>query len=235
MSKNKKLSEADEKCLNSFIDEEAGFFSRRRAKSLLSSRPEAKDYVKFAHELRADLQTRTVPDIKLENAVLMRIEEEEKLALYLGERRFEKRGRTWPSLSLPPMGPAIKGGSFAAAMVALFMVFPYFSGDSARNNQVGSSGFPAGSAVAPLFLRESGSSADFVSYDRQPSRIPRMEVDWMRSGEGRVSLIQEPGGQSAIIWVKRKELGAMLEPAEESDSIRILEQRVPSTISAFDK
>jgi len=242
-----KKEDRQEMLLCSYYDGQSGFFGSLRARRLLARCPKAREFYEqlskasvasasyFSLGKEGELQHDNTSD--LWERVSQRIDQEERAALYLGNRKFNVSGAT----SAPDFGRLLKistgfAGSMAIAAMALFVFLPAANVSLHQNNQPITMGDMASSSTRN-FTEASAEGVNYVSHERvEPLRITEnrlnraMEVDWMRS-QGRVRLIQAPSERSAIIWVKRDRPEL---PLEENDNpIRIINERVPTTRSAF--
>jgi len=242
--------ERQEMLLCSFYDGQSGFFGTLKAKRLLARSSEARNYFEQLGKISAASQSwfnldensrDSAEEISLWKQVSQRIDQEERAAFYLGSRRLslvgaDKAGRT----ALIPTLSAGFAGTMAVAAMAMFIFLP--ASDVGILNNSTSSEFTAGVGPQEIATRgfrdQSDEGVNFVSHERaEPLRITEsrlnraMEVDWMRS-QGRVRLIQSPSERSAIIWVKRDTPEQVI-VQDEDTPIRIINDRVPTTRSAF--
>lgn len=221
----RELLEKEEKLLTRYVDGECGLIARIKAESLLKRSVAAQDFVNTSASLSkllsADLNTSKSPD--LWDRISARVEAEEKAELYLG-RRFEAkspvsivseylREHLW---STGAVGALVTAGILGFAVLPSgnggFM--PAGQGMAQRNApgirtvsaspevvELARSGVVPGATPLMSLVRD-GRRADRpqIIEERLPSTV---EVDWMKS-QGRVQVLQGLGGNSPILWVKKK-------------------------------
>ena len=211
------LSEKQELLLSRYHDGELGFWSARKAKSLLSKSKAANQFVAELTALTGDLKASAVQPKDsqlLWNGIANRIEQEERNSLYLGERRSpdvpEKRKAIWESY------PILSGLGAATAAFMLGIIFQ--TGYLNQNSQ------PAGTQIASTVQTQTTQSQAVrklasnqinnvpislpVSTElaRRQSERRRLEIDWVKS-DGRVEMIGATEGPQ-IIWVRRPKKSA---------------------------
>jgi hypothetical protein len=198
------LSEKEELLLSRYFDGECGLFSSFLAKRLLRDNTSARDFFtnleSCAHALEAEMAKVSIPAVDLWDRIDNRIDQEQKAAFYLGERRAVERA---PSLldRLRASQVAV-GGLSGAAVAAIALMFMYSPKDitsfsvpptaSTSNSQ---------GQFQQVGFGASPSSARSAGLAQSANRA--LEVDWMRSN-GSLSLIPDATGSSAIIWVRRR-------------------------------
>ena len=209
---NKKLTTKQEKLLCQYYDNECNIFSKMSAKLLLRTK-KAQDFIS-----QQQLVSNNIVNSKRDDAVNLwdkienRIEQEEKAEFFLGKRSYkvEKQSRNWL--------PAGAMAGLAAAMLAIVVM----------QKDV------ANSPPKDVVAKTKNSSISRVNYTKEES-IPEgrpiiienidssdvLEVDWVRSGQGRVRVIDIPGSKSGIIWVRKN----------KPTKVRILNKRVPNAIN----
>ena len=216
------LTEANEQLLVQHFDGETSWFANFRAQRLLKNSVEAREFVdtlkvigEIARNERAGILATNDKPVDLWSRISARIDEEERVSLYLGNRvqaqRVESKVRFFDFLSFDRLAWGLSGGMVAAG-------FTYF--------MVQSTALTARANVAMIVDKVQKSDSANISavsfsprqaarrkvrFDDPPvpiqlaqSRIPSaVEVDWVKS-DGRVSVMQEPSERSAIIWVKKR-------------------------------
>lgn len=208
MNKNNQLSEKHRLLLCCYHDRECSWLQRFRVGVLLKHSVAANEYLSGLNEI-GDVAREAFrePPIAVAPSVLARIEQEERTALYLGERRMpvvEKEAWRIPWYSSMGWGAA---GAGVAAAVIFFVVLPLnFRGEL---GVVASSVAPAISPVvsslrrAPAVFQASQEGVTPATSSRLGlSRRAPFELDWVRS-DGRVTVIPGPDQKSGVIWVRR--------------------------------
>lgn len=191
------MKDKDELLLNKYVDNECGFFARRKAEKLIETSVEAKTYVASIGRLSENMQSVLAPErphSDLWPRVSMRISQEENAAVFLGERKFDEKRSIF---SLPSLGFAM--GSLVTALFLFSVWIP-------TSQQPGSL-VPNASNQGALTLASAGSPVQpnpgrpqILNNEPFQSGI---DVDWMRS-TGRVRILQNPDERSAIIWIRKK-------------------------------
>jgi hypothetical protein len=237
---NANLTESQQQLLLRHFDGECNRLQRWYAERLLSRQASARSFVDqlttMENVVEDWCQKRCEVRVDLWDRISARIEQEEYMALNV-EPVVETEGFLSKFFEKMAWG---FGGAFAAACLALVVVY-----STSPNGEGGGADFLAGQSLVGISESESFASTigsrslpvDFSS--KQPQTVPvansesfaapignssgfnrhdpyNLELDWMRS-DGRVKLIQDPLGRSAIIWVKRKDSprAALGSPASE--------------------
>jgi hypothetical protein len=202
--KDTTLSEKDELLLSKYHDGECGVLSAFLAKRLLRDNTVAQDFLRnlemCSRVLEAEASRVSIPAVDLWDRIDNRIDQEQKAAFYLGERRVTERA---PSLIERLRASQIAvGGLSGAAIAAVALLFLY----SPRDIASFSVPINAATSNAQNQFQQVGLGGSPIS-PRQAALSHRgnapLEVDWMRSN-GSLSLIPDASGSSAIIWVRRR-------------------------------
>jgi len=189
------LTEREEILLSQYFDGECGFFARRRAERLIASNPHAKSFISELSGIAGDVRSVTEAgalEADLWSRIENRIDAEERAAFYLGERREGPESRFLPNLR---SRQALLGGLSGAAVAAAALIFIA---------QPGADRGSLGASSAPGFRQSAMGSLDARPAAFMNGSQSAMEVDWMRTNNGSLKLIQNPSGKSATIWVRRK-------------------------------
>ena len=232
MTQNK-LSDSEEMLLMRFLDKETGLLEDRAVRKLLDIKPEARSFLTSIgaadHLLRSELSADLHCDSEMWERVSNRIKAEEKAEIFLGKRkapavlfksRFDFDWRTWSA-------PVALAGTALAAL--LFVIVPNDfakQGDKVKLGKgldyMSASEELSSSPVQPIFHSNPFmpepqvgvvSSSGLMSEEAPPSvlsgqrsavPLDSLEVDWVRS-HGRVKLIQDVDGRSAIVWIKKRD------------------------------
>lgn len=163
--------------------------------------------------------------VDLWSRIERRIDEEERAAVYLGDRPVAHEERTsLGSWMREVFSPALFGGMAVGVATATIAFFAFKPGDIRSSSVISGAQFSSNRIVSeqpPVDLvsfstAKGGSSRPKVDNreafrnQRQVRLLKRMdtqipfEVDWMKS-DGKVSFIQDPSQGSTVIWVKRDE------------------------------
>ena len=204
------LKDHDERLLLAYLDGEAGFVGRLRARLLLR-RPEARAYVqsmqRVGTETRAWAEGRVVPEVSLWDRVATRLDQEERAALFLGAR--ERSAAPVRLVWSERLAWAVPSAA-VAALATVFVIgtefrvpggFHSMAGTVRQEREQLATIEPAvlglDAPVQPVSLRSAPAA-------RPQTYLPApVEVRWMRSN-GRVQLMQDPENRSAIIWIRTK-------------------------------
>lgn len=202
--KDTMLSEKDELLLSRYHDGECGVFFAFLAKRLLRDNTAAQDFLhnleNSSRAFKAESSKVSIPVVDLWDRIDNRIDQEQKAAFYLGDRRVAERA---PSIMerLKASQVAV-GGLSGAAMAAVALLFVYSPRDIASFSVPTN----ASTSNAQNQFQQVGLGGSPIS-TRQAALSPRgnrpLEVDWMRSN-GSLSLIPDASGSSAIIWIRRR-------------------------------
>lgn len=221
------LSDRQERLIMRFADGECGPLARLKAKKLVRRSASARRFLDdlrhtsvFMGGYENDLHKSESGQVDLWKRVEQRIEQEERAAIFLGERRAGVKVDIFKEFfSSSSLAAGLSGGVVAALLLA-FVWTP----DGAMLPVPESSDAPAGSA--PLAQAVSNPavatqnpvqrSVKLVSQGAPAARQRSMfnsgnivaetsgvEVDWMRS-DGQVRMIQHPESSVPIIWVKKR-------------------------------
>lgn len=237
--KARPLSERQEQVLCRFLDGEGHYLDRFQAKWLLKNNPRAREFVReieqVGHVVCVDLnRVESCPDLdRMWGRISQRIDNEERAALYLGERVLLPSQQRPASQQRPESLMSRRygwgvAGLASAACIAFFVVgFETNSSAPAGGRLVAT-----GSSEQVVARSEGSAVVDLVSSNPQ-EQVSRsrligdfdshgVEVDWMRS-QGHVRVIPDSERRSGIIWVKRKRPQNLLIQGPNSSGIRILE------------
>jgi hypothetical protein len=206
------LTENQEILLSQYSDGECGMWRAILAKRLISKNPAAKDFLLILQSVKdtctLEFNSAPPPSIDLWDRISTRITQEERSALYLGERRLEHKAEpawgepNWSSALWNRMRSpyAVVGGVTGAACAAILLTVMY------RPSNVVSFSAPqtAMQNTMPYVQPVAVSGKSYRPRVAAPLQQPSLEVDWMRS-HGSVKVIPDPNGSSAIIWVRRRQ------------------------------
>ena len=204
------LSEREELLLMKYHDGAANAFERSRAHRLLRKNSEARAYLEGLSRVEG-VAKEYVKEVSEEandlwNQVALRINQEEKLEVWLGERKHDSKRNHFDFSAFTPKEWGFAGALATACVAVLaFYVGPLFQ-EMSPTAQIATESSTATTAAGPKRLPAVSLVSDGAT-TREPPRLlePEMpygvEVDWMRS-QGSVRMIQDPSGKSAIIWVK---------------------------------
>lgn len=260
------LSEREERALEAYHDCECGAFGKWRVRRLLAAKPAASTYIRALASTAEEIAAgRSEPGkgIDLWEKIDIRLEQEERAALFLGQRRTDESQQTWKMQWVWRVSWGLSGALVSAAVVAVAFLQFYPHDQNTQTPQAGASTIvpvaaAAGSlqyspvALEPSLNNQAGvgnsgeESREFIPQP-QLGRVPRvMEVDWMRS-RGRVRMIQNTGEKTAILWIDRARQnqavvsqrpveGLAITPVVQSrEPIRMLEDDVPRAFTAYDR
>jgi hypothetical protein len=231
----KSLSKSQELLLMCYLDGEAGPLRRWMAERLLRRRVEAQAFVDGWKQTSRAVRS-AMPDaqgIDLWNKIDARIDQEERNALFLGERRFRKRGSLLGTLRESLQNGALLGGVSGGAVATAALIFFWSAPDGAAPvntptgfgaQQVVSTGAAADPRLnrpAAVSLVSSGGAPTMNSIRR---RVP-VEVEWMRS-DGMVRMIPDNRTGVPIIWVNRQR--PMMIKRNSTSRRRVVEPRYSS-------
>lgn len=210
------LLENEQKLLMRLVDGECGQAESLKAQDLISGNPEA---ALFVEELRSmSAQSRAAlhaPGLSPElwKRVLNRIEQEERAAVFLGERKVRGlRGRlVEPVLdSLRNLGWRMYGPTAAFATICALFVIALSSNSAVSVGGQKFAGKASGEVVQASAAAEAGVVQD-GSYSPPvllEERVPvSLDVDWMKS-RGPIRLFQDPGARSTFLIIDKKRRGA---------------------------
>jgi hypothetical protein len=187
MDKNQKtLSEKEEMLLSKYFDEECNFFERYRVYRLVEKSRSAITYLESLESTRRILRENfDFAPVALWSRISSRLHQEDKSLLLSGGRR--NRGRVGLHSILDVIPSFAKYGISGAVMaLLLFMIVPHEKTSS--------------------FVKFNPQGSSLISFGSSVNRIPTaMEVDWMRSNNGRrVTVMPSEQGSAPVIYVKRK-------------------------------
>ena len=223
MNEKGTLTRRQEELLLRYADGECGWLGRRRAEALLARDESAREFARAmqrtADEVRAAVRRESsVVEPDLWPRISMRLEQEERAAVFLGARRHEtdtRRGMGW--------GLAWgMSGAVAAACIAALMIFQQSSPPSGVGQLVTQA--PAVVPSVNLVSQHAAYQPPVMLEDDAP-----VQVDWLRS-QGRVSMIQGPTRRSAIIWVNRNRQIYPHRRTQPGRGIRMVEDNVPVAV-----
>jgi len=205
------MKEKEELLLNKYVDNECGFFARRKAEKLIENSTEAKAYISSIGRLGENMQSVLSPErphSDLWPRISMRISQEENAAVFLGERKFEEKKSPF---TLPSLGFAM--GSLVTAMLLFSVWIPASQQPNNLTPQASNEGaLTLASAGSPM--QPNPGRPQIINNEPFQSGI---DVDWMRS-TGRVRILQNPDERSAIIWVRKKNLQQIERRSNSSSS-----------------
>ncbi|MGI6523981.1 MAG: hypothetical protein ACOX2O_01600 [Bdellovibrionota bacterium] len=202
------LTDKQKVLLQRFFDDECVFLTKWAARKLIRNNESARSYIADLQRVNSAL-CRDFEDVEknykvdLWEGVARRIEQENRAAIFLGERKegTEKRqvSNFWWSFSGVTVTMAAGVVSF---MLASQPTPPSFEQDHSPNQpQLFST--PLNGAAPNIANVSFGDTSD-NSFQR-PLHFAddsAVEVDWIKS-DGRVSLIRGRSPKSSIIWIKR--------------------------------
>jgi hypothetical protein len=206
------LTENQEILLSQYSDGECGVWRSIVARRLISRNPAAKDFLLALQRVRntytSELSTAQPPTVDLWDRISNRITQEERTALYLGERRLEHQAQSpwseanwssalWSRIRSPY---AVVGGVTGAACAAILLTVMYRPSEIVSFSAPQTAMQNTMSYVQPVAV----SGKSYRPRVAPPLQQPSLEVDWMRS-HGSVKVIPDPNGSSAIIWVRRRQ------------------------------
>ena len=190
------LTEHEEILLSQYFDGESGFFTRRRAERLIASNPLAKAFLENLSGIATDVRAASEASVikaDLWSRIENRIEAEERAAFYLGDRRESaEASRFLPNIR---SRQAFFGGLSGAAVAAAVLIVV---------SQPSTGKQPPSASPTPGFRQNALGGLDARPASFTNGSQSTMEVDWMRSNNGSLKLIQNPSGKSATIWVRRR-------------------------------
>jgi len=132
-----------------------------------------------------------------------RIEQEERAALYLGQRRLKE---SKPSLfERIDLRQALLGGASGAAIAAALLITLTTRPSEIVKFSAPHAGPVSGSGIihqAGVGVANSNTQHPNYLTQNRASRNP-LQVDWMRAN-GSLRLIPDPNGSSSIIWIRRQ-------------------------------
>lgn len=245
-SNSRELSEQQQLLLMSLHDGECGVFSRWRANRLVSQSPKAAEFIATLDAISEGIDSSVAGEVpqlagSLWEGISRRIEQEERAALFLGERRVRSAEPRVNRRILAPLGWSVAGGLVAASFTVLFL------GDiqpSDRLPQNGAGEKLAHQRAADSFKLSSqandlpriiepdhgaitgaslASSNSFARGNRSGAgHQQRVDVDWVQS-DGSVRFFSDPSQRSTMIWVKKR-----------SPAVRFYTPPTPLSRTSFD-
>ena len=200
------LTETQEKLLQKYADGECNALEKLMIQRL-RKRPEALSYlsdleaispqIKSTMELHS--QQAGSQSVDLWDRISVRLEQEDRAALFLGKRKPVVVER----FSFFSKQAYVGAGALAAACLALLVVIPSSKSGSISNPAGTSTVANEQSGIPSINLASTNTNRleppRFLNSGEVPTSV---EVDWMHSA-GRVKMIQSPEGGSDIIWVRR--------------------------------
>lgn len=198
------LSEKEELLLSRYYDGECGAFSSFFAKRLLQRNKAARDFLhnleSYSSGIVAESSNRPLQSVNLWARIENRIEQEEKAAFYLGDRRVTERA---PSLIERLRGSQVAVGGLSGAAIAAAAIFFLYSPKDISSFSVPFTASTSNSSnqFQQIGFGNSQRSPQGMAFTQASNRA--LEVDWMRSN-GSLSLIPGANGSSAVIWVRRR-------------------------------
>lgn len=230
-----KLSEGQEKLLMKFHDKECSLWQSFKAERLLRVSQEAKEFINELERARDTFRgavralDSNVESSSIWEKVVSRIEQEERAELLLGKRALGRQSSSFLEKFEWLFEPKVLGasGALVAASVALLMVVNPVSDKAGGLPQSSLESFTEG-PLLPI-SNQVDQPQEEVPYTRPrlvADRVPNaFEVDYMRSNEGRVQLLQDPRRKSIIFWVDRKRL------SQSALGQRVLDDTNPASVS----
>lgn len=198
----KALSEGQERLLMRFYDDELGVVGRWYARRLIDGSLAAYEFVE---ELK---RCRVTSDISTSVDLWSAIDEGIAGQLGLGARQrasepLPSAASSWSRSSWAErLGWACGGTALGATGSFVFMLFGALQGSPGMVPVASSGG--QGAALQEVALSSGAGRTRRVPVPLENRDPSIMEVDWMRSS-GRVKVLQDPSGDSPIIWVKRRD------------------------------
>jgi hypothetical protein len=206
------LSEKQELLLSRYHDGECNFIQSLQAKRLIQRNQSAHAFLQNLRAIQtaciAEANTNEQKPVDLWERVNTRIMQEERAALYLGERRLKQSSESlsseslWSRLQSPY---ALAGGLTGAACAALLLMVLYRPTEILSFSAPQTAMLSTMPHVQPVAVQPVGGIGNVQRPRLAPAlNQPSLEVDWMRS-HGSVKVIPDPNGSSAIIWVRRRQ------------------------------
>lgn len=202
-----KLSESQQLLISRFCDGECSYLSNFFAKRLLAKNAAARELLTELEDLKNScgelFKEREEIKVDLWGQIETRIEQEERASLYLGERRIKE---TRPSfIERFDLRHALFGGVSGAAVAAALLLTVNSRPADIVTFSAPSAGLLSSSGIIQPAGVNTNNAPTSASRYQISNRAPRkpLEVDWMRAN-GSLSLIPDPNGSSAIIWVRRR-------------------------------
>jgi hypothetical protein len=206
------LTEQQELLLSQYSDGECGMWRTLTVKRLIAQNSSARDFLTTLQRVKntcsSELVSDSPPAVDLWDRISNRITQEERTALYLGERRLEQQGEpgwkenlwssfVWSRIRSPY---ALVGGATGAVCAALLLTVLYRPQEIVSFSAPQTAMHNSMSYVQPVAVNRNS----YRPRVAPPLNQPSLEVDWMRS-HGSVKVIPDPNGSSAIIWVRRRQ------------------------------
>jgi len=201
------LSERQQLLISRFSDGECSCVSNFLAKRLLAKNHSARELLSELEELRSSCGelfiSRDEIKVDLWRKIETRIEQEERAALYLGQRRLKE---SKPSLfERIDLRQALLGGASGAAIAAALLITLTTRPSEIVKFRAPHADLVSGSGIIhQAGVGAANSNTQHPNYltQNRASRNP-LQVDWMRAN-GSLRLIPDPNGSSSIIWIRRQ-------------------------------
>lgn len=226
------LTPKEELTLMQYNDGELGLWGRLFVRRLLD-RPESREFIDGLRKLRLDMINQAkARDAKAAKAnslwerVEMRIDQEERAALYLGKRKFvPNESSSWHGAWQFASGAALAAG-LMFAVVGVNRSSPLNSPQILNSN--------------PGFASHEISGVRPVSLGEQRSFSRPLQVEWMKSA-GRVNFIESDDHDDlAIMWISKERIpsiGAETFSApisrDSSETPVLINERLPRDVPVF--
>jgi hypothetical protein len=199
---SKELSEKQQLLLSSYIDNECSFISRFLAERLVKTNSEARFFVQNLKNTAQTYRSVATPgdtSVDLWDRISNRIQNEERAALYLGQRKpaveFGEASLLGRLLSRQVVFGGLSGAAIAATVLVTIArptkpgeILPVYTGGP-------------GVAINSSAFHQASLGAQQAEFGARST----MEVDWMRAN-GPLKIIQNPSGKSGIIWVQKRSM-----------------------------
>ena len=193
--KDNHLTERQEKILNSYFDNECGFFGRFMAERLLSKNSSASQYFlnlsSTSNELKKSYNDVNIAKVDLWEGISEGIRREERKAKFAEEEEDESPIAVW----LSRLGWGVSG-ALVTASIGLFMIGGLSPSTNKSGIQLKTGSFSGEVPVQSVTFNNEKEAR------LKGSQSP-MEIDWLRS-DGRLRFIQTPNQRSTILWVNKK-------------------------------
>ena len=233
---DKKLTQEQETLLSRYHDGECNWLTALQAKRLIARSVAASNFLvglaKIAECAKAQPFKSEIDSNALWHKVRMRIEQEERSAVFLGNRQAAATQRP-ADRRTHGLAWGMSGGLVAAGLV--FMMVRNPAPQPVRANQEADLTTEVAPQIADLSAPiqvntvQYGGAPTARSFAAPPAFSEDqlgqvVEVDWMRS-DGSLRLLQDPSEKSAIIWVKRRPKREQIFEGPNKNGVRILNEK----------
>lgn len=253
------LSERQQVLLMALHDGECGLVANWRARRLLARSSDAADFLaglaRLAREVEASSAHVPALESSLWEGIARRIEQEERAALYLGQRSDRRVPVSFSRRIAVPLGWSVAGGLVAACFTVFFLnsipaSAPYQQGGVSgqlvrRDGDSRQAEVPvrlvSQSSDLPRIIEPVGAALDSNGKFVRSGKSSRVDVDWVHS-DGSVRFFSDPGQRSTMIWVKKRSPAVRFyspparRSSEASDGTpRILDKQIPQSLSVSNR